>query len=106
MTPSRSRSTAILSAPGLEHLAQLADLAQLGRIVLEDEGSALRPDLDQPLGLQPQECLADRRAADAELLGKRLLGKLLAEPELVGDDQVADLLDDDRAPAIAAARCA
>ena len=80
----------------LEHRAQLADLAQLGRVVLEDEGSALRPDLDQPLGLQPQERLAHRRAADAELLGKRLLGKLFAKSELVGDDQVADLLDHKR----------
>src|SRR5262249_45983953 len=66
-------------------------------VVLEDEGAALRLHLDQPLGLQLQERLAHRRAADAELLGQRLFGKLLAERQPVGDDQVADLVDDDGA---------
>src|SRR3546814_591711 len=41
-----------------------------------DEDAAARDDGDQPLLLQPGQRLADRRAADAELLGKLPLVEL------------------------------
>src|SRR3546814_4632356 len=52
-----------------------SDLDFLARLA-HDEDAAARDDGDQPLLLQPGQRLADRRAADAELLGKLPLVEL------------------------------
>ncbi len=61
--------TGIASAErrALEHVAEFAQRAHLGRSHAENERAALGLDVDKALRLEAQEGLAYRRLADAEL---------------------------------------
>ena len=52
----------------LEHRAHVVELLELRLVVALDRRAAVRLRLDQPLALEQQQRLADRRAARAELL--------------------------------------
>ncbi len=75
----------------LERLAQLADLHHLRRREREHARAALRVDAHQPLQPEPRQRLADRGLGDVQHLRERALGERLAQPEVAGDDRVADL---------------
>ena len=65
-------------------------------------GARPRPDLDEPLGLQHLDGLADHRAADAELGRQLVLVRAAATPRPTRrDDPPSELVDD---PAVQAAR--
>ena len=70
----------------LERLAHLVELEELFLRERADDGAAARPDGDEAFGGQPADRLADRPAADAELLGERDLGELGAGLEPSGQD--------------------
>lgn len=60
----------------------------------EDEAAVVRPDLNQSLGLQRGERVANRRAADAERRGELFFGEDLAEPEFGVHDGAPDACTD------------
>ena len=65
--------------PHRHRLERLAHLVQLEELLLRERANdraATRPDGDEPLGGEPADRLADRAAADAELLGERDLRQL------------------------------
>ncbi len=47
-------------------------------------------EIDQPLAMQSEERLADRRAAHLQLFGEAALTQLLARTEGAGEDRLAD----------------
>src|SRR5262245_25106303 len=65
------------------HLVALADLAR-GRVT--DERAAVRAELDQAGRLELPQRLADRRPADSELVGERLLPQARARRDLAAQD--------------------
>ena len=79
----------------LEHRAQLEQLA--GAVGLEpaDVGAAAGHDLDQPGALERTQCLANRVAGDAELLGEPVLEQPLAGRQVAGHDHLPDLVGHD-----------
>ena len=70
----------------LQRLAHLVELEELLLRERADHRAAARPDGDEPFGGQPADRLADRPAADAQLLGERDLGELGAGLEPPGQD--------------------
>src|SRR5581483_4460382 len=76
----------------LEQRAQLVEVLDVLRVVDADGGAAVRRRDDEVLGLEDQERLAHRRAADAELARELLLLEPLAWREPALDDRLADEL--------------
>src|SRR5215211_1770263 len=79
----------------LGHRPGLVQVADLGGPVRPDDRAALRSGLHEALGLEDQQGLPDRRAADAELGGEALLTQWLAGIEPALDDRLADQLGRD-----------
>ena len=83
--------------PHGHHLERLAHLVQLEELLPRkraDDGAASRPDGDEPFGGEPAERLANRAAADSQLLGERHLRQLGPGLELAGEDLLAQALVD------------
>ena len=74
----------------LEHRAELVHLLERGDVVCADGRAAVGRALEQPLGLEDEQRLADRRAADPELLRELLLLEPLAGGDAALDDRLAD----------------
>ena len=77
-----------------EQETQLEDLTHVLRRGLRHPSTSIRLDRDQPVALEPDEGLANRRLGDAQLLGDAGLDELRAGLELAGDDVVAQPLVD------------
>src|SRR5262245_15633678 len=88
----------------LELGAHLVGVADLARREAPYERAAVRLELDEPGRLQLSERLADGRAADAELLGERLLAEPRPRRELAAQDLrldlVRQLVDEHRSPTL------
>ena len=74
--------------------AQAVDLGELLDVDVGDDGSDAMHRADQPLGLEPGQHPADRRAADRELLGQLLLGEPGAGRVIEQADAIAERLVD------------
>jgi hypothetical protein len=66
-------------------------VVQLLRVQARDPGPLVRLDLDQAFFLEHPQHLAQRRAADAELLGQRHLGQLGARRQRAVQDALAQV---------------
>ena len=75
-----------LDRHALDRLAHLVELEELRLRERGNNGAATRPDGDEPFGGEPPDRLADRAAADAELIGERDLGELCARLEAALED--------------------
>ena len=76
----------------LEQRAQLVEVVEVVGVVHADHRAAVRRRLDQALGLEHEQRLADRRAADPELARELLLLQALARLEPPVEDRLADQL--------------
>jgi hypothetical protein len=81
----------------LEQRPELVHLLELGGVVGAHRRAAVRRRLEQALGLEHEQCLADRRAADAELLGELLLLETLPRGDATVDDRLPDEVGGGRA---------
>ena len=79
----------------LQAAQDVDDLLQLLDGQRRHRGTAVGQDLDQPLGRQDLEALAQRRARDAELLAQQPLVEALPGAQHALDDQVAQPVDHD-----------
>ena len=79
---------------GLEQRAHLVEVEQIGAVERAHDRAAVGLDLDQPLRLELQQRLADRRAAGAEALRERLRPQPLARLQLAFEDRVLELIAD------------
>ena len=76
--------------PGFERGPQIEHALQLGDGPARHPRAPVRDDLDEALGGEPAERLADGGAADAEPLGQLDLAEAGARRELPVQDQLAD----------------
>ena len=74
----------------LEHSAELVHLLERGDVVRPNRRAAVGRALEQPLGLEDEQRLPDRRAADPELLRELLLLEPLAGGDAALDDCLTD----------------
>ncbi len=74
----------------LEQGAQLVHVLEVGQLVRANGRAAVRGRLDEALGLQDEQRLPDRRAAETELLGELLLFQALTGFGTAVDDGLAD----------------
>jgi hypothetical protein len=93
----------------LERREDLVDLLHVGRGHRQYAHAVARNHLDEPLLLEPNQRFAQRRSTDAELLGERLLERLVAWRIGVVEDPAAQGLVgrvDERAARRGATACA
>ena len=76
----------------LEQRAELVEVLEIGGVVGADGRAAVRRRLDEALGLEHEQRLANRRPADAELPRELLLLQALARLDPPVDDRLADQL--------------
>src|SRR6476646_4298227 len=71
---------------GLDTFTNLINIETFLAVKFGDPGSAVRPQSDQPFGLQDPQCLADREPAGSETGGDLLLHDPLAGRKRAFDD--------------------
>ena len=82
----------------LDQRAHLVEVEQVGGVERADDRAAVGQHVDEPLALEHEQRLADRRARGAEAAGERLGPQPLAGRELAVQDRGPEhVVDPDRA---------